>query len=121
MLRAIIMWIYRMDLPMVLLLLAVFTIIFHTVHSQFIQYKFWKPAVILFLFLWAVIVLFLTIFQRTQDVSLYPIWQPFQSYVDALKEDGQKELMRSNFMNAVLFYPAGLLLASLLPEKWHAI
>jgi glycopeptide antibiotics resistance protein len=32
---------------------------------------------------------------------------------------GNIEILRSNFMNAVLFYPAGLVLCSLLPQKWR--
>ena len=33
-------------------------------------------------------------------------------------ESGNREILRSNFMNALLFYPAGLLGASLFPGKW---
>ena len=120
MLKAIFLWIYRMDFHEALILLAVFTGLFYAAGVIWGQKRIWKSAVILALFIWAASVVIQTIFQRTPDASLQPVWQPFRSYVDALKEDGQKELLRSNFMNAVLFYPAGLLLASLLPEKWHS-
>lgn len=120
MLKAIFMWIYRMDFHEALILLAVFTGLFYAAGVIWGQKRIWKLAVILALFMWATSVVIQTIFQRTSDASLQPIWQPFQSYVDVLREEGQKELLRSNFMNAVLFYPAGLLLASLLPEKWHS-
>lgn len=120
MLKAIILWIYRMDFHEVLILLAVFTAIFYASGMKLDRRKVWNPVVILMLLLWAAAVLTQTVFYRTPDPSFQPIWQPFQSYVDALKEGGQKELLRSNFMNAVLFYPAGLLLASLFPEKWNS-
>ena len=120
MLKAIFMWIYRMDFHEALILLTAFTGLFYAAKVKLGQKRIWKLAVILGLVMWATSVVIQTIFQRTSDASLQPIWQPFQSYVDALKEEGQKELLRSNFMNAVLFYPAGLLLVSLLPEKWHS-
>lgn len=114
------MWIYCMDFHEALILLTTFTGLFYATKVKLGQQRIWKLAVILCLFMWAASVVTQTIFQRTPDASLQPIWQPFQSYVDALKEGGQKELLRSNFMNAVLFYPAGLLLVSLLTEKWHS-
>lgn len=41
----------------------------------------------------------------------------FHSYSE-VRNGGNPEIYCSNFMNAVLFYPAGLLGASLLPKKW---
>ena len=120
MLKVIFLWIYRMDFHEVLLLLTAFTGLFYTAKMKFSQQTIWKLAVILGLFIWIASVVIQTIFRRTPDASLQPVWQPFQSYVDALKEGGQKELLRSNFMNAILFYPAGLMLVSLLPGKWHS-
>lgn len=109
-----------MDFHEALILLAAFTGLFYTAKVKFGRHKIWKIAVILVLLMWAASVVIQTIFQRTPDNSLRPVWLPFQSYVDALKEGGEKELLRSNFMNAVLFYPAGLLLVSLLQEKWYS-
>lgn len=109
-----------MDFYEVLILLTAFTGLFYITEVKLGQRRIWKLAVILVLFMWTASVVVQTIFQRTPDASLSPVWQPFRSYVDALKEGGQKELLRSNFMNAVLFYPAGLLLVSLLPEKWYS-
>ena len=120
MLKAIFMWVYCMDFYEVLILLSAFTGFFYAAKVKFGQRIIWKLAVILGLFMWATSVIVQTIFQRTPDASLQPVWHPFQSYVDALKEEGQKELLRSNFMNAVLFYPAGQLLVSQLPEKWYS-
>lgn len=118
MLKAIFMWIYRMDFYEVLLLLAAFTGLFDYAMVKFSRRRIWKPAVVLVLLLWAASVAAQTVFRRTPDAFLQPVWEPFQSYADALKAGGRTELLRSNFMNAVLFYPAGVLLVSLLPEKW---
>lgn len=119
-LNAVFKWIYCLDFHEVLVLLAFFTGLFCIVHGKFGQYRFWKPIIIAMLIIWAYIVLVQTILWRTPDTTLKPVLRPFQSYIDALKEDGQKELLRSNFMNVVLFYPAGLLAGSILPERWKS-
>ena len=113
------MWIYRLDFHEAMILGALFVGLFYVAKEKFSRYRIWRFAVVLALAAWGAVVVFQTISHRTPDPSLQPIWQPFQSYVDALKEGGQKELLRSNFMNAALFYPAGVLLVSLLPEKWY--
>lgn len=42
---------------------------------------------------------------------------PFHSYYVVFK-GGEQELLRSNFMNIILFYPAGLLGYGILPTCW---
>ena len=42
----------------------------------------------------------------------------YDSTLGAFMEYAQSKIYRSNFMNMVLFYPAGLLAASLLMRKW---
>lgn len=109
-----------MDYQDVLVLLAAFTGLFYIAWTKWGQRRSWKWGMILALLGWAAAVLIETIFRRTPNLTVVAAWQPFQSYMDALKEGGQKELLRSNFMNSVLFYPGGLLLMSLLPEKWDS-
>ena len=118
MLGSIFLWIYRLDYYQVLLLLAVCTGLFYAVYRKLYGCRPWLPMVLGLLFIWAAAVVAQTILQRTPDSAPVLILTPFQSYWDAWKEGGQPELLRSNFMNAVLFYPFGLLLASILPPKW---
>ena len=42
---------------------------------------------------------------------------PFHSYRAVIAGEN-KEILRSNFMNVVLFYPAGLFACELLPKSW---
>ena len=42
---------------------------------------------------------------------------PFHSYRAVIAGEN-KEILRSNFMNLILFYPAGLLACELLPKSW---
>lgn len=119
-LNAVFQWIYCMDFHDVLILLAIFTVLFCIAQAKFRKHRFWKPILFVVLISWASIVIGQTIIGRTSERTLEPVWQPFQSYIDALKEGGQKELLRSNFMNVILFYPAGLLAGSILPERWKS-
>lgn len=115
MLKSIFLWIYCMDFHKILLLLAIFTGLFYAAWAKFSYRRFWKAAVLITLLAWAAVVIGQTLLWREPNYSLEPIWQPLQSYIAAAT---QKELLRSNFMNAVLFYPAGLLFVSVLPSKW---
>lgn len=119
-LNAVFLWIYCMDFHDVLILLVIVTGLFCVMQVKLSQHRFWKPGLFVLLMIWAFIVIVQTILWRTSGPALEPVWQPFQSYIDALKEGGQKELLRSNFMNAILFYPAGLLMGSILPETWKS-
>jgi glycopeptide antibiotics resistance protein len=77
--------------------------------------KWWKPLLILLLICWGMALLLHTLLSRGRldtTVSLVP----FQTYITVLR-GGEKELLRSAFMNVLLFYPAGLLLLLLFP-KW---
>lgn len=70
------------------------------------------------LLVWAAAVLYLTVWSRSGSGSYRTEWIPFHSYREVLAA-GNREILRSNFMNLVLFYPAGLLLAALLPKRWR--
>ena len=63
------------------------------------------------------VILHQTVWNRgsASENAIYLI--PFHSYREVLN-GGNPEILRSNFMNGILFYPAGLLMASLLPRKW---
>lgn len=69
---------------------------------------------------WFVAVLWITTLSRTPGDACPPELIPFHSY-RKLFATGITEIMRTNFMNVALFYPAGLLTASLLPKKWSCI
>lgn len=69
------------------------------------------------LILWIAATLWVTVFSRSPRSVSSPEFIPFHSY-RKLFATGIAEIFRSNFMNIALFYPGGLLAASLLPEKW---
>ena len=69
----------------------------------------------LFLFLWGAMVIWLTTLGRSTPAPEPPVWIPLYSYWEAFFH-GKRELISSNLMNIALFYPGGLLAASLFPK-----
>lgn len=69
-----------------------------------------------FLILWAAVTLWTTVLSRAPGTVYPPELIPFHSYRKYLGS-GNSAHARTNFMNIALFYPAGLLTASLLPER----
>lgn len=69
------------------------------------------------LVIWAAVVIHLTLLGRSPDPELTHSLRLFDSYRVWLRE-GNREMIRSNFMNLALFLPGGLLLAQLMPRQW---
>ena len=80
--------------------------------------RLWRAGITLVLLAWLAVIAAATLADRTPgSIPASPELLPFHSY-RAVMAGENPELLRSNFMNAVLFYPAGLLGCDLLPEGW---
>ena len=112
-------WIYCLDLPKAALLAALLTVFFLVMKKFFGAHLWWKILLGAALMLSLGAVLYTTAFRRVQSGECGVYLQPFASY-RLMLENGNREILRSNFMNALLFYPAGLLGVSLLSGKWPA-
>lgn len=76
-----------------------------------------QPLLWALLLTWSLSAIYLTIGSR-DTAAIYRLnLIPFHSYREMV-ETGKREILRSNFMNVVLFYPAGLLFAMVLPKRW---
>lgn len=113
----IIQWIYCLDLPSAAMLVAALTIGFLLLKKYLGKYLWWKLMLAAALLLCLGAVLYTTVWNRGTGEAHQVFLQPLASY-RLMLESGNREILRSNFMNALLFYPAGLLGASLLPRKW---
>ena len=82
-----------------------------------------RPCLGGLLALWLSAVLWITVFSRSAG-NTESHWLPLSTYWRVLSGES-RELLRSAFMNAVLFFPAGLLLGGLLPGhrsfRWQLV
>ena len=79
------------------------------------QHRPLRPALLCVTLLWAAVVVDITVLSRSPAAAQSPALIPLHSYREVLN-GGNPELLRSNYMNAALFFPAGLLARSLLPD-----
>ena len=110
------LWFYCLDLPFALFLIAAMTSLFVALRQRFRKRTVWKPGIAALFCLWAVLVIWKTVLSRKAVPGASEIQPLFHSYLQVL-HGGNREILRSNLMNVFLFYPAGLLIASLLSEK----
>lgn len=85
-------------------------------HQRFARCRWFRPGICIALMAWVAAALWITTFSRSPGIGAAPELIPFHSYRELLA-GGSPEIIRTNFMNAALFYPAGVLAASLLPER----
>lgn len=121
MLHTLFLWFYCLPLPRVFLLVLVASLAYLTVRPYLQQRRFWRLAVILLLLAWLIVIAAATLTDRFPGSSpAQPEWIPFHSYREILA-GGNPEILRSNLMNVILFYPAGLLACELFPSGWNRI
>lgn len=80
--------------------------------------ELWRWTAFVLFLLWVLAVLYTTLLNRSEgggEVMLTPFW----SYRAAFAPDGNREMLRSNLMNVLLFLPGGLLLGELAPRDWR--
>lgn len=117
MIQSVFVQFYCLPIWKIVTLLAVGTAVFLQLKERVHRFGFWKPLLIVGFLGFVAAILFLTVSGREEVVKGVVNLTPFHSYREVLA-GGNPEIYRSNFMNVVLFYPAGLLATALLPEKW---
>lgn len=114
-------WFYCLPISDAVLLIVLATIMFLLLRKKFGNTPYWKAGMSFLLVCWLFVIYLGTLGYRAEGGNLSePILTPFASYYAAMN-GGNKELYRTNFMNAVLFYPAGLLGCELLPKRWRKV
>lgn len=112
-------WFYCLDIPVAVTLAATAAAGFLFIKAWLGETRLWKASVFGLLGLWLVTVVYVTVVRREASGVQETSWIPFYSYYLAFSGVNE-ELLRSNFMNVMLFFPAGLLAGSVLPNsrKW---
>lgn len=117
-LNSILHWFYGLKLLDAILLVAAVSLLFLLLNQRLGGRRAWKVAVFCLLLAWLAVILWSTVWSRALGEEIRgAILTPFYSYYIVLT-GGEAELLRSNFMNALLFYPAGLFTFVLLPRRW---
>lgn len=113
--------IYGMNPVLLILLFAGLTLVFAFVYHKNQHRKYCKPVIGLLFIIAITAILALTLLNRNVHTEgLIPVRIPFASYIKVMQGENP-ELLRSCFMNVILFYPAGLLGTVLFPRKWHSL
>ncbi|MBQ8237182.1 MAG: VanZ family protein [Oscillospiraceae bacterium] len=114
------LWFYCLPIPQAVLLMALAAMVFLLLREQLEDVPCWKPGVLILFSCSVALIIYATLCQRTEGSNLtQPVLMPFHSYHTAFN-GGSREIFRTNFMNTVLFFPAGLLGSSLLPRRWRS-
>lgn len=109
---------YRLPLEFVAQCFLLLSLVYLCVHRRFAGDRWFRCGIWIALIVWAAAVLWITALSRLPNPGYTPELIPFHSYREMFAT-GVSEIIRSNFMNVALFYPAGLLTASLFPKRWQ--
>ncbi len=110
-------WLYSRPIIDLLHLVAFLSFLFLLLRERYGALRRWRAGCGGGLAIWLVAVLWITLGGRGEGGWQEPVLIPFRSYYTVFA-GGQRELLRSNFMNMLLFYPAGLLSGAVLPKHW---
>lgn len=103
-------YIYQLGYKELICFGIMFLLTFHELRQRFGQDPWFLKICRAALLIWAAVVLHTTVWSRNGGGEYHVQWIPFHSY-RAVLTGGNPEILRSNFMNVLLFFPVGLLFA----------
>ena len=101
-------WFYCLDIIDAVLLVLAVSMVFLGLKAVWGERRCWRPVVGSMAVIWFLMIGYVTLASREPEEQLGAHWVPFYSYYLGLSGIN-KEMLRSCFMNVILFYPAGLL------------
>lgn len=116
-LRDIYLYYYCLPIWQVVIWVAGAVGIFLLLQRFFRGSAWWRRCVGIAAGLWGGVILLCTLLRNPGTGEGVLLWVPFHSYFSVLT-GGNPELLRTNFMNTLLFVPLGLLGGELLPRDW---
>ena len=117
MVRKLFQLIYCMNIWQIVLLMILITYSFLALEKRFCQRNTWKWFKLGATLTIVAAIIYTTLGNRDYSDEIVHALVLFHSYWEVWR-GGSIEIYRSNFMNVVLFYPAGLLAMALLPGRW---
>lgn len=110
---------YCLDLWDIVLIMLGASALYLVLRRFFAKHLWWRQVVRAAFVGWCVVIAAATIVSR-ESHNLAPSLWPFASYREMMA-GGNIEIFRSNFMNVVLFYPAGLLLCDGITKRLNRL
>ena len=110
-------WIYHLPTEYLPECAVFAAMLYVTLYRKYDGKRWLRPGIGGVLAVWFLVVLWTTVLNR-EPGAYESSWIPLHSYW-LYFSGGNPEIYRSCFMNAVLFYPGGLLLAGLLPQRFR--
>ena len=101
-----IVWFYCLKLTDAVMLLAICTVLFCLVYTMLKRQNWWRWFCAVLLTASLAAAFLITIGNRGGGSDYQINLVPFHTYREVLN-GGNPEILRSNFMNVILFYPAG--------------
>lgn len=121
MIQSFFLWFYCLSIKYAVLLVIVVSAVYLVLRQCLGEKRFWRPVIALFFLAWLAVISVATLTDRSPGlIPAEPELIPFHSY-RAVFAGENKEILRSNFMNVVLFYPVGLFACELLPKNWSQV
>lgn len=110
-----VLYIYRLFTDEIARYAVFMAMIFCGLHRRYAGKRWWRAVLLFALGAWCSAVLWVTVFSRDRGMHS-AVWIPFHTYYRVICGESP-ELLRSAFMNMVLFYPAGMICAGLLSRN----
>lgn len=110
-------WFYCLPIQGAAVLMIFAALLFRLMDRRWGKYTAFRVLTAGVFALWVAAMVYTTLGGRETGGQYTVSPELFHSYREVLS-GGNIEILRSNFMNCVLFFPGGVLLGALLPRKW---
>ena len=110
-------WFYCLPMGHAAVLIGLAAVVFHWMKLRWEKFRLFTLITAVFFAAWLGAMVYTTLGNRAPGNLNVISLVPFHSYREVLA-GGNIEILRSNFMNAALFFPGGVLLGALMPRRW---
>jgi len=112
-------WFYCLPVIHVILLVVFASFVFLICKKRWEKEKLWLGTISALTVLWLLLIFYATVGNRSVELQKGVHMIPLYSYYLVI-QGAEPEILRSAFMNVVLFYPAGLLAGAVWLQRWKA-
>ena len=119
-LQSVFIWFYCLPYEEAAEYMLVLALLVLILKGDFDSRAWFRPALGTCLLAWLAVLAYATVFSRPAGDYGIPNLTLFHSYRE-VDNGGSWEILLSNYMNIMLFFPGGLFLSAALPGRWHPL